>query len=125
MVLFRKIMPVLRVKDLTKAIDWYTRLPGFELCWRSSDDGGGENALLRAGDTNLMLSTGSHLGDKPPFTGTLYFEVEGVRELFARIKDHVEIVWPLAAMDYGTLEFGVRDLDGYGLAFAEDTQPVP
>jgi hypothetical protein len=28
-------------------------------------------------------------------------------------------VWPLAAMDYGQKEFGIRDGDGYTLAFAE------
>jgi uncharacterized glyoxalase superfamily protein PhnB len=122
---FRKIMPVLRVADLSKAIDWYTRLPGFQQCWRSPNDGGGENCLLQAGATSLMLSTGSQLGDKPAFSGTLYFEMDGVRELFARIKDDVEIVWPLETMNYGTIEFGARDRDGYTLAFAENTEPAP
>jgi uncharacterized glyoxalase superfamily protein PhnB len=69
-----------------------------------------------------MLSTGSHLGGRPAFTGTLYFETTGVRTLYARIKDRVEIVWPLDAMDYGSIEFGVRDPDGYMLAFSEDTE---
>ena len=30
-----------------------------------------------------------------------------------------EWVWPLEAMDYGQTEFGIRDCDGYTLAFAE------
>jgi len=43
-------------------------------------------------------------------------EIQG---FYDRIKDHVEIVWPLESMEYGTLEFGIRDGDGYTLAFAE------
>jgi hypothetical protein len=43
-------------------------------------------------------------------------EVQG---FYDRIKDHVEIVWPPEAMEYGTLKFGIRDGDGYTLAFAE------
>ena len=113
------IMPVLRVVDLQRSIDWYTRLIGFELRWRLPNDGGGENCLLQSGTTTLMLSTGSHLGDKPVLSGTLYFNTEGVRQFYAAVKDSVEIVWPLAVMEYGTVEFGIRDCDGYTLAFAE------
>lgn len=113
-------MPVLRVADMTKSIGWYTQRLGFELSWRSPGDGDGENAMLQAGETSLMLSTGSHLGAKPAFSGTLYFEMDGVPEFFARIKDHVEIVWPLETMEYGTIEFGIHDPDGYTLAFSQD-----
>ncbi|HXB75410.1 MAG TPA: glyoxalase superfamily protein [Candidatus Acidoferrales bacterium] len=116
---FKKIMPVLRVQEMSEAIDWYTRLLGFDLCWRSPGDGDGENCMLQAGEISLMLSTGSHLGAKPAFSGTLYVEMDGVREFFTQIMDEVEIVWPLESMDYGTIEFGIRDRDGYTLAFAE------
>jgi uncharacterized glyoxalase superfamily protein PhnB len=119
---FKKIMPVLRVADLTRSLEWYTCQMGFELCWRSPNDGGGENCMLQTDDVRIMLSTGSHLGDKPQFSGTLYFETTGVRDFYDRIKDDVEIVWPLEAMDYGTLEFGIRDPDGYTLAFAEQAE---
>ena len=116
---FNSIMPVLRVADLERAVDWYTRVLGFEIAWRSPNDGGGENCMLASGAISLMLSTGSHLGDTPAFAGTLYFDTEGVRDLYAKVKDVATIVWPLAAMEYGTVEFGIRDLDGYTLAFAE------
>ena len=75
--------------------------------------------MVQAGQVAVLLSTGSHLGDKPQFTGTLYFNMEGVREFFEQIKSQVEIVWPLETMDYGQTEFGIRDRDGYTLAFAE------
>ena len=84
-----------------------------------TSDGGGENCLLQSGTTTLMLSTGSHLGDQPMLSGTLYFNTEGVRQFYAAVKGSVEIVWPLEVMEYGTVEFGIRDCDGYTLAFAE------
>jgi catechol 2,3-dioxygenase-like lactoylglutathione lyase family enzyme len=119
---FKKVMPVLRVVDLQKSVDWYTGVLGFQVVWRSPMDGGGENCLLQAGSIELMLSTGAHLGGPPSLTGTLYFNVDGVEELFARISEQVEIVWPLADQEYGTREFGVRDGDGYVLAFAEELE---
>ena len=43
----------------------------------------------------------------------------GVQEFFERVKNQAEVIWPLEAMDYGQREFGIRDGDGYTLAFAE------
>jgi hypothetical protein len=76
--------------------------------------------MLRAGPVDLLLSTGSHLGDRPQLSGTLYFNVGGAQEFYDHIKERVHIVWPLEVMDYGQQEFGIRDPDGYTLAFAEE-----
>jgi hypothetical protein len=104
---------------MRRAVAFYTGVLGFTVCWRAANDGGGENCMLQGGAANLLLSTGSHLGDKPQFTGTLYFHMSGVREFFDWVKDKVEIVWPLETMDYSQTEFGIHDGDGYTLAFAE------
>ncbi len=106
-------------RDLDRAIAWYADVLGFEPRGRQPDDGDGEHCFLHSADVELLLSTGSHLGAAPAFTGTLYFRVEGVDELFAKVRDRAEIVWPLETMDYGTREFGIRDPDGYVLAFAQ------
>jgi catechol 2,3-dioxygenase-like lactoylglutathione lyase family enzyme len=116
---FKRIVPVLKVSDMQKSVDLYTGVIGFSVAWRAANDGGGENRMLQADATALLLSTGSHLGDKPQFSGTLYFHMAGVQEFFERVKDRAEVVWPLEAIDYGQREFGIRDGDGYTLAFAE------
>jgi catechol 2,3-dioxygenase-like lactoylglutathione lyase family enzyme len=121
---FKKIVPVLKVSDLQRAVDFYTGVLGFTVAWRAGNDSGGENCMLQAGATDLLLSTGSHLGDKPQFTGTLYFHMAGVREFFERVKNRAEVVWPLETMDYGQREFGIRDGDGYTLAFAEPLEDL-
>ncbi len=115
---FTAVMPVLKVADLQCSIDWYTGVVGLTLLWRKPQDGGGESCMLREGPVTLMLSTGSHLGDKPAFTGTLYFNMADVAAFHERIKGSVDMVWGLEAMSYGTTEFGIRDPDGYVLAFA-------
>jgi uncharacterized glyoxalase superfamily protein PhnB len=115
----KQIVPVLKVADMQRAVDFYCGILGFTLSWRAPSDGGGENCMLQAGETHLLLSTGDHLGDSPEFTGTLYFHMTGVREFFERISNQVDIVWPLETMEYGQTEFGIHDCDGYTLAFAE------
>jgi catechol 2,3-dioxygenase-like lactoylglutathione lyase family enzyme len=121
---FMKIVPVLKVSDLEKSVGFYAGVLGFTVVWRAANDGGGENCMLQAGAAELLLSTGSHLGDRPQFTGTLYFNMTGVQGFFKRVKDQVEVVWPLEAMDYGQKEFGIRDCDGYTLAFAEPLEDL-
>jgi uncharacterized glyoxalase superfamily protein PhnB len=116
------IMPVLRVRGLAKSIRWYKTL-GFDLAWKQPNEGGGRNSMLTCGRVSLMLSTGRHLGGKPAFTGTLYFETKNVRALYEMaLKNRFKFVWPLEEMAYGTLEFGIRDPDGYVLAFAQETR---
>jgi len=119
------IMPVLKVADLQRSMDWYTGVLGFLAAGRRADDGDGEYCFLRADDTELLLSTGSHLGGSPSFTGTIYFQVAGVEALYARVRGRAEIVWPLGPQEYGSVEFGIRDPKGYVLAFAETSGEQP
>jgi uncharacterized glyoxalase superfamily protein PhnB len=115
-------MPVLKVNDVQATIAFFTGVLGFELSWHAPATDSGETAVVRAGDAVLMFSTGGHLGGTPAFTGTLYFNLDGlepVDRLYERVRDRVSIVWPLEDMPYGTREFGLRDPNGYTLAFAE------
>src|SRR5690349_14934931 len=98
------------------AIDFYTGVLGFVVCWRAPADGGGENCMLQAGAADVLLSTGTYLGDRPQFSGTLYFDMDGVADFYERVRDRAHVVWPLADMEYGQREFGIRDPDGYTLA---------
>ena len=116
---FHRVMPVLKVTDFETALRFYQEVLGFVVQWRFEDDGG-QTAALELGETTIMLSTGEHLGvGKPVFTGTLYVDMTGVREFWERVNNRAPTVWPLEEMDYGTLEFGIRDPDGYVLAFSE------
>jgi uncharacterized glyoxalase superfamily protein PhnB len=119
---FEQIVPVLKVSNMQRAVAFYTDVLGFTTAWRAENDGGGDNCMLTAGGVSLLLSTGSHLGTEPKFTGTLYFHMRHVAEFYGRVKERVELVWPLETMDYGQTEFGIRDCEGYTLAFAEPVE---
>ena len=118
---FKRVIPVLKVRDLEETIDFYIRHFGFSLCWRAANDGSGENGMVQLGDISILFSTGAHLGSEPQFSGSIYIDMVGVEEFYEKVKDAVPIVWPLETMDYGSKEFGVRDCNGYTLAFSEAT----
>jgi uncharacterized glyoxalase superfamily protein PhnB len=110
----KELIPLLRARDLDETIVFYRDLLGFQLCWRE-----GDTASLQSGRVGLMFSTGENLGTEPCLSGTLYFYPENVTGLWEELRGRVEIEWPLETMSYGTREFGIRDCNGYVLAFAE------
>lgn len=118
----RQVLPVLKVASMARTVAFYTGHLGFTERWRETGDDGAETCLLAAGEVRLLFSTGSYLGGRPAFTGTLYFETAGVDALYEAVRTAVPIAWPLEDMDYGQREFGVRDPDGYLLAFAEPAE---
>ncbi len=79
-------------------------------------------AALRAGETELMLQERNSLAEDAPIvaadtppsgTFTLYFRVDHVDEVAARIPESHEVVKPLQRTWYGMKEIWVRDPDGY------------
>jgi uncharacterized glyoxalase superfamily protein PhnB len=113
-------MPVLRVLDIPRSVAFYRDVIGFAERSTYTDEVGTPSVILGWGPVELLVSTGDPLGGPPAFTGTLYLRVAGVAELYERVKDRVELVWPLEVMPYGTREFGIRDPDGYVIAFAQE-----
>ncbi len=110
----KEVVPLMRVLDLDESLGFYRDLLGFRLCWQE-----GDTASLEHGDAAVMLSTGANLGATPGFSGTFYFYPEDVVELWESLREQVTVEWPLQEMSYGTREFGIRDPNGYCLAFAE------
>ena len=58
-------MPVLKVADMQRALDFYTGVLGFTTCWRAANDGGGRlpcsnPALLRCCFRPAPISATSH-----------------------------------------------------------------
>jgi uncharacterized glyoxalase superfamily protein PhnB len=50
----------------------------------------------------------------------LYIEVQGIEELFATLQKHgVKITMPMKEQFYGMKEFGMEDLEGWEITFAE------
>lgn len=107
MVEFKAITPVLKLTDLQRATAFSSDLLGFPVAWRSNNDGGGENAILRTGTATFLLST-------------------GMQDFFERNTGTGEVVWSLRAINHGQPESGIRDPNGYGLSRAATARlPLP
>lgn len=108
------LIPLLRCKNLKATQDFYTALPGFSVI-------AADVALLTlefAG--SRLLFTEQDLWQSPPAcSGTFYFTVADVDQLFSRLDAGISITWPLQDMSYGSREFGIRDCNGYVLAFQQ------
>jgi predicted enzyme related to lactoylglutathione lyase len=103
------------VRDLQRAIEWYSRVLGFEVraCW-PPDDPDYADFLCQEGALFSVMEA------KPVPTGARFnFSVEDVDAWWERVKDEVEVVEPLFDTAYGTRKFTIRDLDGNELGFVK------
>lgn len=57
--------------------------------------------------------------DEPVFTGAIYIHMDGIDELWEKVKDKAEVCFPIQNFDYGMREFGIYDNNGYLLQFGE------
>jgi catechol 2,3-dioxygenase-like lactoylglutathione lyase family enzyme len=103
---------LLRCRDLQETGRFYRSVLGFEV----RDSAEGTLTVEKEAD-RLIFTPGDLWGGAPGFTGTIYFTVPDVEAYFAAIGDKVEVLWPVQDMSYGSREFGIRDCNGYHLAF--------
>lgn len=67
-----------------------------------------------------LLFTAADLWHEPVgLSGTIYLATEDVDACFARIASAVSVEWTVQDMPYGSREFGIRDCNGYLLAFQQ------
>ena len=105
---------LLRCRDLAETREFYRSALGFDV----RDTAEGTVTAERSGD--ILVFTASDLWGGPPgLSGTIYFTVADVDGRYARVKDKATVAWPLQAMPYGSREFGIRDSNGYHLAFRQ------
>ncbi len=111
-----KLTPMLSTKKIRETVDFYTGVLGFS-CPNFVEDWGW--AVITHGDTELMFwLPNAHLPfEKPAFTGSFYLNVENADEIWEKLKDKVEVCYPIEDFDYGMREFAVYDNNGYLLQF--------
>ena len=125
--LLKRLTPNLMVKDVNRTIEFYEEFLGFELAQAVPETGQFEWASMKCGDVEIMFQAESSLTQDIPAlkeTGiggslTFFIQMEGIEELYRRVKDKVAIVQEMHTTFYGTREFTMRDYNGYLLAFAE------
>ena len=105
---------LLKCNDVDETRQFYADVLKFTT-WDSAE--GTVSAQLS--DGTLIFSPADNLGKKPSMSGTIYFFIDDVENYFETVRDRADVQWPLQDMSYGTREFGIRDCNGYYLAFAQ------
>ena len=114
----QKIFPVLRYGDAHAAIDWLTRAFGFDTHEKhDTPDGSVAHAELTLGAGIVMIGSVGPAQPGNPWPAArqgLYVTVTAVDALHDRAKAAgADIVSPLKDQEYGSREFGARDLEGH------------
>lgn len=105
---------LLRCHDLEATRRFYQSVLGFSI----RDTAQGTLTVEYQGGV-LIFTTGDLWGQAPGCSGTFYFTVSDVDAYFAQVQHQVTLAWPLQDMPYGSREFGIRDCNGYHLAFQQ------
>jgi uncharacterized glyoxalase superfamily protein PhnB len=120
------IFPALRYRDADAAIEWLERAFGFEeKAVHRDGDGVVQHAELRLGDGLVMLGQvrpdgwlGDAVSDAGAAPTSIYVVVEDPDAHHARAAEAgAEIIRPLTDQDYGSRDYGARDLEGNAWSF--------
>lgn len=115
----RGATPMIHVPDVRATASWYEMI-GFTLLETYEDGGDGLSfAILSTGNTRLMLNQGGRLSAAKRREVDLYVDVDQVDQVFATLRDRVEIVAELDDTDYGMREFIIRDPNGFWITFGQ------
>jgi catechol 2,3-dioxygenase-like lactoylglutathione lyase family enzyme len=114
------LRPTLWTEDLPGTIAFYTELLGFTVGEFNEDWGWA--SLWISDEVGVMLARPNEhtTYDKIGFTGSFYFNVESVDEVWAKLKDKAEVCYGIEEFEWGMREFAVYDNNGYMLQFGED-----
>ena len=111
------IFPALKYKDAPRAIDWLGKAFGFEKQFVvPGEHDTVAHAQLRNGAGMIMMGSAGEPDPANPWTTEpygIYVVVKDIDAHYARAKAAgAEIVYELRETDYGSREYGARDLEG-------------
>ena len=118
--LHQRLVPALLVNDLRETLTFYRKL-GFEVSGYHPNREHATWAEVGRDGVTLQFHTEPSRGTprQPACSGTFYLYPNSVIALAEELRGKVEFAWGPEVMDYGMNEFGVRDPNGYYLAFTE------
>jgi len=103
---------LLHCKSLTATRAFYRDALGFEV-----GDSPGNTLTATLNGSSLIFTESDLWQSAGSGSLTIYISVADIGRYFEAVKDKLELVWPLQEMVHGSREFGVKDCNGYVLAF--------
>jgi catechol 2,3-dioxygenase-like lactoylglutathione lyase family enzyme len=120
--IIRQAVPLFRVSDVARSIEWYRGTLGF-IGDPFPATPPHEFAILRHRSAELMLRCGSPPVRAQPrqYDWDVYLRLDGsdIRELFASFSSRRIVTRRLEKMFYGVAEFEITDPDGYVLCLSQ------
>ncbi len=121
------LSPNLIVSNVEQSIAFYRDTLGFEVETTVPEVTPYVFAIVSAGGVRLFFNSPESAVTEYPVLGgrplggtlTLFIEVTGIRELYARLQPVAKIVMPIEVKWYGQTEFAFADPDGYVITIAE------
>jgi uncharacterized glyoxalase superfamily protein PhnB len=112
--------PMLQARDVEETVLFYTRTLEFKVEDSMADDDGRMSWCTLTWGGAAVMFYAMEPGDLDPhISGVLYFYPENVKTLWEQLQTRAPIEWDLQEMDYGMLEFAIRDPNGYILSFGQ------
>jgi uncharacterized glyoxalase superfamily protein PhnB len=124
MPLLNSSAPCFPVSDVGKTMRWYEQKLGFTP-YPFPDHEPYVFGIMARGNIEIMLQRVPDY-EKPDLYSSrrggvwdVYIRMQGVKEFYTQVNEHLEILMPLRKQPYGDWEFEVKDLNGYVLVFSE------
>jgi uncharacterized glyoxalase superfamily protein PhnB len=117
------LRPILWTENLDETIGFYTQILDFTLLGRNDD---WQWASLKKDDIQIMVSKPNEHEkfEGAGFTGSFYFNVEKVDELWENLKTKTKICYEIETFEWEMREFAVYDNNGYILQFGEPADEI-
>lgn len=120
---FTGLHPMLWTENLDETIGFYIHILGFELLSRNDE---WHWASLRKDEVYIMLALPNEHENSAAigFSGSFYFNVDKVDELWEDLKIKARICYEIETFEWGMREFAVYDNNGYILQFGEPVDNI-
>jgi catechol 2,3-dioxygenase-like lactoylglutathione lyase family enzyme len=105
---------LLRCRDLEETREFYHTVLGFHTVESAES-----TLTVEKEGGKLIFTTQDLWSAEPGLSGTIYFPLADVEGFWNAVKDRTPIAWPIQDMPYSAREFGLRDCNGYFLAFRQ------
>ncbi|MBB1645158.1 VOC family protein [Sphingobacterium sp. UME9] len=115
---YKSLNPILYTKNLDHTIQFYTEKLEFTCIEKNEALNW---ALLRSGTIEIMFShpVESITFETAQFTGSFYFNIADVDNLWEELKDNARICYEIETFEWGMREFAIYDNNGYVLQFGK------
>jgi len=111
----KKLRPFLLTDRLQETIVYYINVLGFT-CDLQTETW----AALHLDNAEIMFTIPDGNFDKPTITGSIYFDIENIDEVWEEIKGKSNIHYAIEDTEWQKRQFAIYDNNGYMLEFGQD-----